>query len=166
MNHKGFTNIVVIAVISIFAGVSAHFVFVKNSRSNLIEIQYEDLNKFVSEKSFACISAYNTTSKEPKEFVINTEIEYQNLPRVSSQCTNFVLSSIDFSQKTLLGKYASGGGCSIDFVKKVHRDTSNKKIIYTIDVVEQGGCMMFGFSRNWILIPKVPSDYSVEFKMK
>ncbi len=132
--------------------------------SALSEIKYEDLSTFGSQGSLACISIANAN----KEFIVTTEAEYQNLINYRSpfsKCTNFVLPPIDFSQKTLLGKYASGG-CSVYFAKKVYKNDSNKKIIYVIDVIEQGACESMIFSSNWILIPKIPSDYTVEFQVK
>ena len=182
MNQKGFVNIVLVVVIVILVSAVGYFVFSQKPNSDTIiqspslpdittlpEIQYEDLSKFGSKVSLACISISDTNNRE-KEFVINTEAEYQDLINYKSSfspsCTNFVLPSIDFSQKTLLGKYASGGGCSIDFTKKVHKDDSNKKVVYVIDVIEQGMCEKLGFSNNWILIPKIPFNYTVEFQVK
>ena len=76
------------------------------------------------------------------------------------------MPSIDFSQYTLLGKYTQGGGCSINFARKVYIDDTNKKIIYSVRVIEEGACEMLGMSMNWALVPKIPSDYIVEFEVK
>jgi len=177
MNQKGGANIVLIVLAIAVVGAVGYFVFIQKPNpsiqspsvnSTLTEIQYEDLSKFGSEGSLACISTFDTDVRE-KEFVVNTETEYQNLINYKSpfsQCVNFVLPPIDFSQKTLLGKYTSGSGCSIDFVKKVYKNDLSKKITYIIDVIEQGACEMAGFSSNWILIPKAPSDYTVEFQVE
>lgn len=177
MNQKGFANIILIVVIVILAGTVGYFVLLQkpspiiqlpSGNSTLTEIQYEDLSKFGSEGSLDCISTFDANNRE-KEFVVNTEAEYQDLinyKSTSSRCTNFVLPAIDFSKKTLLGKYTSGGGCSIDFAKKVYKDDSNRKVKYVIDVIEQGACEKLGFSSNWILIPKIPSNYIVEFQVK
>lgn len=128
---------------------------------NQNEIQFTDMNE-----ELTCISP---SDLRDSEFIINSDEKYQALldyKSPSSRCENFELPPIDFTQNTLLGKYAQGGGCSIDFVRKVYKDDSNKKIIYSIKVVEEGLCEMLGMSMNWILIPKVPFDYSVEFEVK
>jgi hypothetical protein len=72
---------------------------------------------------------------------------------------------VDFSQKTILGNHASGTGCSVDFEKHVYRDKENKRVLYTVEVIEQGLCEMYGWSRNLITIDSVPSDFSVEFEV-
>lgn len=125
------------------------------------EIQFTDMG--------GTLNCINTFDLRDKEFIITSNEIYHSLLQYKSthpRCENFELPSIDFSQYRLLGKYAQGGGCSIDFVRKVFRDDSNKKIIYSIKVVEEGSCEKLGASVNWILIPKVPSDYSVEFQVK
>ena len=77
-------------------------------------------------------------------------------------CVNAKLPFIDFSKNTLLGKYVSGRGCNVDFKKKVNNDDVNKKMIYTISVIEEGVCKKLASSMNWIVVPKLPSNYKVE----
>lgn len=125
------------------------------------EIQFTEMNEPLS-----CISP---SDLRDSEFIINSDQEYQALldyKSPSPRCEDFQLPSIDFSQYTLLGKYAQGSGCSIDFVRKIYKDNSNNKIIYSIKVDEKGLCKKLGMSMNWVLIPKVPSDYTVEFEVK
>ena len=127
-----------------------------------INIEYIDVN----EKFSACFSPFDLRGRE---FVINSEEEYLELLEYRSlnpRCENFELLEIDFTKNTLLGKYAEGVGCSIDFEREVKRNETGKKIIYSIEVVEEGLCEMLGSSMNWILIPKVSSDYSVEFEVE
>jgi hypothetical protein len=62
-----------------------------------------------------------------------------------------------------LGNHASGTGCSVDFEKHVYRDEKNKRVLYTVQVIEEGLCEMYGWSRNLITIASVPFDYRVEF---
>lgn len=130
--------------------------------TNDIKIQYIDVNEEFS----TCISPFDLRGKE---FVINSEEEYLKLLEYRSlnpRCENFELLEIDFSKKTLLGKYAEGVGCSINFEREVRRDETRKKIVYSIEVVEEGLCEMLGSSMNWILIPKVPPGYSVDFEVE
>ena len=130
--------------------------------TNDIKIQYIDVNEEFS----TCISPFDLRGKE---FVINSEEEYLKLLEYRSlnpRCENFELLEIDFSKKTLLGKYAEGVGCSINFEREVKRDETRKKIVYSIEVVEEGLCEMLGSSMNWILIPKVPPGYSVDFEVE
>lgn len=103
------------------------------------------------------------------EFIINTVEEYQALLEFRSPadfCKDFKLPPIDFSQYTLLGKYTEGGGCSIDFKRNVAWDDANKKVAYSIDIIEIGACMKLAVSMNWILVPKIPPNYNVIFEVK
>ncbi|MBU4501161.1 MAG: hypothetical protein KKA79_01100 [Nanoarchaeota archaeon] len=131
----------------------------------------ESISFYNREDRMGC-GEYVTGSKlgEKEEVVIHSQEEYQNmLDEYEAFYTcewGKEAPKIDFSQKTLLGKYAQGVGCSIDFKRNVHRDDTNKKIIYSIDVLQEGRCDMLGESMNWVLIPKIPSDYEAEFKVK
>jgi hypothetical protein len=125
------------------------------------EIQFTDMNEQLN-----CIGSFDLLDDE---FILNSEQEYQSLLNYSflgTRCENYQLPSIDFSQYTLLGKYTQGGGCTIDFVRKIYKDESDKKITYSIKVDGKGFCKKLGMSMNWVLIPKFPSDYTVEFEVK
>ena len=70
--------------------------------------------------------------------------------------------SIDFDQYTLLGKQSSGG-CAVVFDRHVSRDTVAKKCTYRIKVYECGLCTSLDISMNWVLVPRIPEDYTVDF---
>ena len=69
---------------------------------------------------------------------------------------------IDFSEYTLLGQYASGG-CWVVFDRNVTKNKERQTYIYTITVIECGDCYSMDSSMNWVLIPKIEDDFSVEF---
>ena len=142
-----------IKIITILLFTISIFITGCSSENNLIN--YQDYARALS-----CIR------KVDSEFVINTQEEYQNLSDYINDyisCENFTLPELDFSKITLLGKYTSGSGCSVDFLKRVYKFDSNKTIIYQIEVAATGECDMFVESMNWITISKVPSDYKVKF---
>lgn len=72
----------------------------------------------------------------------------------SMNCDTATAPSIDFENYVLLGKYASGGGCNVDFRRRIYRDITDQNIIYQIDVKTSGWCDMLGYSNNWVLLPK------------
>ena len=130
------------------------------------EISFIDMNNMTNKLICIGPNAY-----EQREFIINSYEEYQKLmdfkQNMGQICNeNFELPEIDFSQNTLLGKFADGGGCGIDFIRNIYKNDANKKITYLIKVNEEGLCDMYASSMNWALIPKVPSDYEVEFTVK
>jgi hypothetical protein len=74
--------------------------------------------------------------------------------------TTFV--PVDFSQYTVLGKYA-GGGCMVSFEREVSRNHAEKKVRYFIKVHECGNCKTGTYYVHWVLVPKIPDDYTVSF---
>lgn len=105
---------------------------------------------------------------ENSEFIIYNDEQYQQLMEYksrSSVCDDFTLPSIDFEEYTLLGKYAKGGGCSINFGHYIWKDDEKKEISYRIKVIEKGACEKLGMSMNWILIPKIQEGYKVVFEV-
>lgn len=101
--------------------------------------------------------------------VIKDEKAYQaalarNLNNNTEDCKNKVFPKIDFEKYTLLSYYKEGGGCKINFYPKVRKNWFKKKYVFTVKVEGSGNCEMLGFSYNWILVPKLPKGYTVEFK--
>lgn len=73
--------------------------------------------------------------------------------------------NIDFSQYTLLGKRASGQ-CHVHFERDVSVNVEQKQVLYIIRIRQCGTCKKFLELMNWVLIPKIPDDYNVTFKVE
>ena len=73
--------------------------------------------------------------------------------------------TIDFSKYSVLEKEVNTAGCSVVFERYVSKDIKHKKIVYTITVHQCGGCEKNNTSWNWVLVPKIPEDYTIEFKV-
>ena len=103
-------------------------------------------------------------------FFINSDEDYQQIQddyALFYQCEWITPApKIDFSQYSLLGQMAHGGGCTIDFERSVYVDEINDIVTYTVDVKEKGLCEMAGFSLNWVTVPKIPEGYDVKFEVK
>lgn len=94
------------------------------------------------------------------EYIINSESEFkklQNNGNCSTQQTN-----IDFSSKTLLGKFTSGK-CQLTIKKSVVVDKTNKTYTYYLGVCEEGLCKSLAVNMNWITVNKIETGYSVKF---
>jgi hypothetical protein len=93
---------------------------------------------------------------------------YQSVPELSYdeylQTCN-VFPDVDFSRYSVLGFHATGTGCTVNFEKHVYRDDKNKMILYDLTVIEEGDCETNFNNRNLILVPRIPSDYTVEFSI-
>jgi hypothetical protein len=130
-----------------------------NGPSEMIEIAYENLD-------LRCVGRGGS-----QEFVINTEEEYQSLihnspdlhPNPGLDCVGYAFPKIDFSSKTLLGKGTSSGGCTVKFERKVLRDNVKREYIYQINIKHSGSCDMAWHSNNFILVPKISSNYTIKF---
>ena len=105
------------------------------------------------------------------EFVFrddNAYKEYQDKIRVTSSGTNCdtaSLPNIDFNKFTLLTKLSEGTGCSAGYTRKIVKDYDNKKTIYTIKVEHSGLCDALISHYNWVLVPKISEDFTIEFEV-
>jgi len=73
--------------------------------------------------------------------------------------------TVDFSQYTLLGKYARGN-CKAIFERNATKNEMQKKIFYKVKVYQCGSCEINWESMNWVLVPKIPADYNVSFTIE
>ena len=130
------------------------------------ELESERFN-FYSEDYICNTNLEAMPLPDQDEFVITTQEEYDELIALYEELIpcdkGYYAPDIDFEQYSLLGRYASGGGCTIDFVKTIYKDETNKQIIYKLVVDEQGLCEMAAVSMNWILVPTIPEGYEVVF---
>ena len=95
-------------------------------------------------------------------FIILSEAQLDSLYE-QANCSDTIRPAIDFNEHTLLGYFATGGGCEVQFIREVTADNSNKKYLYTVKVKECGWCDKLGYSMNWVLVPKLPENWTVEF---
>jgi len=93
------------------------------------------------------------------ELTINSEAEFKS--NVDSTCT---IPSIDFNENTLLGVRTTFG-CNAKFIREVTKDEVNHLYNYKVIVKECGACKRLGISYNWVLVPKLPQDWRVSFKV-
>lgn len=90
---------------------------------------------------------------ELDEYVITNDSLYQNLLTLGTVvCDNYTLPEIDFTTYTLLGKYTVSDGEVKYYKRKVIKDESNMKYIYTIYMKCQNNNKA-EISMNWVLVP-------------
>ncbi|WP_247236583.1 hypothetical protein [Telluribacter sp. SYSU D00476] len=83
--------------------------------------------------------------------------------QVFSYCCATRLDSIDFSRYDLLGLTTVNRGSNSSYRREVRRDDTNKKIIYTITEHYCQKASPVDGQGNFVVIPKVPADYRVEY---
>ena len=100
-----------------------------------------------------------------QQYVIDDNETYYNLITDTVDCDSSDLPEIDFINYTLLGQYATGG-CEVKFIRKVSDNEKDREYLYSITVRECGLCNKERFDMNWVLVPKLPDNYTVEFSIK
>lgn len=103
-----------------------------------------------------------------RQYVIKDNAAYQSLgilPVNTPECMSMTFPDIDFDTYSLLGLYADGA-CSTSFDRIVEKDENIKKYTYTVGVNTCGNCESLRFSMNWVLVPKLPDDYTVSFSVE
>ena len=99
------------------------------------------------------ISKFEHVIQTDSQNVFNLKVSFDN---------GATYGTINFNQYTLLGKYASGG-CQVVYEREVSKIDVAKKCFYKIKVHQCGTCEKYSESMNWVLVSKIPKDYSVSF---
>lgn len=106
-----------------------------------------------------------------KQFVITTEEDFLKAVRDDASrdyCLKKV-EKIDFKEKTLLGISINSGYCrrpsGLQYETVV--DKIQKKVFFNISYIDPQGSVCRALSKYdlWVLIPKLPESYQVEFSI-
>ena len=104
-------------------------------------------------------------------FVIRTEAEFQVEIRKDARpdyCTKN-LEKIDFEKNSLLGININSGYCRIPagLEYKVVKEENNRKYIFKISYIDPQGsvCRALSSYNLWVLVPKIPDGFEVEFEI-
>jgi len=95
-------------------------------------------------------------------FVIDSDDDLDSVMNLEVVCER---PEIDFTQYTLLGKYAWTEDKG-SYYRNVEMDTVNFTYDYTITVKTCGECDCLSQNMNWVLVPKLPEGWSVDFTLK
>lgn len=80
-------------------------------------------------------------------------------------CDTAELIVPNFEAQTLLAFFSEIKGCDAAYNRAVVKDEIQHKYIYSIEIVSCGNCNYLIPSMNWVLVPKLPEDYTVEYKI-
>ncbi len=154
-------RIVGILVVIILAVTST---FVYTGCTDDCENNFDTSGGIISE-IFSFGDCFSDVGALERQYVIRDNAAYQSLgilPLNTQECMNANLPDIDFDTHSLLGLYADGS-CNVGFDRIVTQNDNTKKYTYTVNVNACGNCESLHFSMNWVLVPKLPDDYTVEF---
>jgi len=73
--------------------------------------------------------------------------------------------NIDFTVYSVIGKSVKGD-CSMKIRRELKIDHQNKQYIYTINFKDRGMCKKLVWNDNFVIVPKIPNDYTVVFKVE
>ena len=123
----------------------------------------KEVSKGIIEADFNPSLNCNILVNQDSSFVINSENEYQQLAYLAHGLnTNCTFELINFNKYTLLGK-TTWTTCKSKIKRNVTDDIENHIYIYTIELIECGNCIEQKMVENWVLVPKIPPGYNVEF---
>lgn len=72
---------------------------------------------------------------------------------------------IDFTSHSVIGKYISGG-CSLRIIRELCIDHTRREYSYTIRFKDSGICFAKAEDYNLVVVPKIPDNYTVSFRVK
>jgi len=87
------------------------------------------------------------------------------MPKEIRNCEREQISDIDFEKFTLIGIGTNVGcpGGSLVLLT-IEKDSSKKVYTVKLAVVNYNPCRGLSYIARWALVPKIPSDYKIEFK--
>jgi hypothetical protein len=136
------------------------------------EIKYLRNSELFNCSECNCFSISNIYSRNG--FVIRDKETYDKyadslriFPVISKiNCDTAQLMNIDFNKHSLIGISAGYGACD-SINRNIYVDNKNQKVIYQIGIKEYNGvCIqIYLLSLNLVLIPRIPDNYKVYFKV-
>ncbi|HEX8038260.1 MAG TPA: hypothetical protein VF490_03895 [Chryseosolibacter sp.] len=97
--------------------------------------------------------------------MIDSETAYRRYKESFTKPCDF--PDIDFEKQTLLGMFGGGNNyCNVEYFRHVENDKAHARYIFTLTVNEKGFCKMaIRWHWHWVLVPRLPESYEVEFKV-
>lgn len=116
-------------------------------------------------KTFPCFDLQERGRPRQSKYVIDSERAYDDYKERFGKHCDF--PDIDFRKHVLLGIYGGGNNyCNAEHRLSVEDDRVRERYVYTLTVTEQGFCKMaVRWHWYWVLVPRLPESYSVQFKV-
>jgi len=123
----------------------------------------KEKNSGIIVRSFNPCDNCNVIVNPDSSYVINSLEEYQQLSNLAhSNIAICQFNEINFNNYSLLGKTILAS-CKFKIIRSVDKNETQKKYTYTIELLQCGNCVEQNKIDNWILVPKIPSGYDVDF---
>lgn len=104
------------------------------------------------------------------EFIFKEDSTYNNFlslhkEEIEQNCVSYQFPEIDFTSYSLLGKLTMAEGKIKYYKREVIIDDENSNYIYNITVYTKSFNKIQAVDYNWVLVPKIPENYLVEFNV-
>jgi len=99
----------------------------------------------------------------PDEVVIKTQAELDTV--FKNSCTN-IPDTFDFVNYSIIGRIINGGGCGLKIIREVIINHVTRNYTYKICFKDKGICFSKLSDYNLVLVPKIPDQYDVVFKVE
>lgn len=123
----------------------------------------ESINKGEIVGNYQDSECYSMTNLFTNTCVIKSMVDFDSILQGSS-CIN-TPTNFDFNSFSIIGQRIKFK-CNSKIIREVKIDHSNKLYTYTVKFKDVGTCMSQGSTSNLVIVPKIPADYNVEFKVK
>lgn len=104
------------------------------------------------------------------QYRIDNMEDYDNLLDIISSTPDcqapYILPDIDFAERTVLGYKTEITACTVTYSYEAKAKPSDKKYVFTVKAGKEGACSSLYVNMNWISVPKIPNDFSVEYVLE
>lgn len=126
----------------------------------------ELIHHIALDSSFRCIYGEELSKQQ---WLIRSDGDFAELiaavPR--ERCKGVTFPKIDFNTHTLIGQYARLGGCAVTFERQVFIQKDKQRLTYEVRPRRESAmCQQLVSSMNWVMVPRIPDAYSVDFIVK
>ncbi|MBS3912893.1 MAG: hypothetical protein KG003_00185 [Bacteroidetes bacterium] len=98
--------------------------------------------------------------------IIDTDTGFANYQASHFKTCAAQLDAIDFSKNVLLGFKTETHACNAAFHRNISIDTTAKTYTFTVTIEKCDGCGTQLMSTNFLIGPKIPAGYQVNFVKK
>lgn len=146
--------------IKIISAITLLVILIMMSCSKSPKCWGDNKNKGCIVDNFEWPDCYSAKASSGNSYVIRSSDNIDTLDNCNS--TPF---PVDFSQHSIIAQSVSGQ-CNIKVIRELIIDDSNKQYNYKITVKECGHCKKAAIDKQFVLVPAIPDDYSVNFDVE
>lgn len=122
--------------------------------------QTENISGIITSKYKATCAPVSSFDR----FVIASQADLDSV--FGTQFSNCEVPQVDFENEMVLGFVVEAAGCEVLFHKDVQNIESLRRYLFTVTTQSCGNCRSKLYSYNWVLVPRLPAGYTVDFLVR